>query len=168
MNANPTTPRFPELDSVRSDLHRLKVMWIICCLSPLFYLFVARLISKAWFDFNTQQHGFLGLSDRNYVILAAIFGALAVALQGVIIFLRQRYAAEMRRTGRSAMLLLQIYMRRTIFLMGLSETTIFLGFILFLLNGDIRAIFVFGLIGLFYYAQSYPSEQGLGAFVRQG
>jgi hypothetical protein len=157
-------PRIPQLESVREDLNRLKITWGLCCASPILYLLFSQLIQQMYFSAN--EMGFAQLSSSRYrgAIIGCGFAALVV--QAVMLFVRKRGEQQMRRTAKSTHQLFQIYTRRTFKLMLLSEAVVILGFALFLLNGQTTALLGFGIAGMLFYAQSYPSERALASIAR--
>jgi hypothetical protein len=62
--------------------------------------------------------------------------------------------------------MIKIYTRSTLKLMLLSEAVVILGFLLFLLNGQATVLLAFGIAGMVFYGQSYPSERRLGTIAR--
>lgn len=158
---NNSDGRYPELAPIRNELHRLKIMWVLCCLSPLAYLGLALYVTQKWFSWR-EQRGLFKFSDQTYLILAIVFGLMALALEAVILLIRKRYDERMRAAGRAVVQLMELYSRRTFILVALCETAIMIGFVFFLLSGRLDAVLASGILGLLYYAQSYPSEQGLG------
>lgn len=165
MKSDEAVTHSPELEPIREDLLRLKLMWIFCCVSPILYLILARFISSNFFN-DADHPGLFPLDPHQYRAVMITFAAAALLLQPVIFLIRSRFAKEMRRRGGHAVRLMQIYWRRTFALFAVCEATIFLGFLLFILNGRLSDIVIFGSLGLVYYAQSYPSESGLRALAR--
>jgi O-antigen ligase len=157
--------RSPELEPIRNDLVKLKVMWSMCCVTPILYLVIAQVITTNVFAWR-ETPGFFHVGNEAYrYLLMGVLG-LALLAQGLIVYVRRFYERRMRSGSRHAAKLLQCYLKRTLFLVILSETTVLSGFILFILNGQLAAVFATGLVGLLYYAQSYPSERGLHAVSR--
>jgi hypothetical protein len=157
---NKPLSRFPELDPVRSELHRLKTIWMFCCLSPIAYLGLALMVQE-----NNWVH-FVQLSPAEYRLIGSIFIAAALSVEIGIWLVRRRYDRAMRRIGRAVVQLLELYSKRTYLLMALCETAIFLGFLFFVLSRDLYVMLFAGCLGLLYYAQSYPSERSLGQLTR--
>ena len=157
-------PRFPQLEQVRDELNRLKITWGLCCASPILYMLFSQFIKQVYF--SPTEMGFAQLPFNQYRAAIICAGAVALAVQGIMLVVRKRDASEMRRTAKSAPQLLKIYSRRTFKLMLLSEIVVLFGFGLFLLNGQATVLLGFGIAGMLLYAQSYPSERGLGTIAQ--
>ena len=158
--------RSPELESIRSDLLKLKIMWGMCCITPVLYLLIAQVIARNLFLWQDTP-GFFRLAPESYRALLLALGGFAVLVQGLILIVRYHFRGRMTTGIPHATKLLNCYTRRTLALVVLSELTVASGFVMFLLNGQLSAVFMFGLVGLVYYAQSYPSESGLHAISRK-
>jgi hypothetical protein len=153
--------KYRALETIRTDLNRLKWLWGFCCSSPIIYFLVARFIETHWFD-SPETKGFWSMSTRGYITLAASFVVMVMILQVAIVLVRRHYDAILRTLTSAPEVLLAVYTRCTFILLLLSETCVLFGFILFLVQGDIRPILPFGLCGLLFYAQAYPGETRLG------
>ncbi|MGI8906209.1 MAG: hypothetical protein ACR2IE_06940 [Candidatus Sumerlaeaceae bacterium] len=116
--------------------------------------------------FTAKDMGFAQLPMGQYRAAVMCCAVLALAVQGVMFLVRRKHEEEMRRTAKSTYQLLRIYTRRTFKLMLLSEAVVILGFVLFLLNGQAAVLLGFGIAGMLYYAQSYPSERALASMAR--
>src|SRR5207248_1209336 len=86
--------RYPQLNAVRDDLNRLKIMWIVCCGSPLIYLFAARLIIDNCFA-PPAIPGFAPMSGPTFNKVLIGFAGVAGAIQGVLYFIRRFYNRKM-------------------------------------------------------------------------
>lgn len=168
MKSDDAVSHFSWLEPVRGDLLRLKIIWILCCLSPLVYLTFSRFVVTEWFTAAGSQ-GFYHLAPESYRTLLVVLGVVVLGLEGLLLYVRHHFSVQMgSRSARSAAQLLQIYLKRTIFLAAISEIATFLGFVLYLFNGELSSVFLFGMAGLIFYAQSYPSQRGLVAFAKRG
>lgn len=152
-------PRHPHLEVVKDDLNRLKLMWGMCCASPILYLFFAQLVQQACF--SADEMGFARLTPATYKWFFGSAIALGVAVQLGMLWVRRTHRSKALVAARNPHQLLAAYQRRTVHLMLLSEVVVILGFTLFLLNGQAAMIFGFGIAGMLLYAQSYPSEREL-------
>jgi heme O synthase-like polyprenyltransferase len=157
-------PRFPQLEPVRDDLNRLKITWGLCCASPILYLLFSQFIQQTFFSAHEMGFAQLPFSQYRFAVIGAACAALAI--QALMFYVRRRHESEMRRTCKSAAQLLKVYSRSTFKLMLLSEAVVIFGFILFLLNGQSAVLLAFGIAGMVFYAQSYPSEGRLGSIAR--
>ena len=164
MNDEALVPK-PRLDIIKPDLVRLKTIWMLCCSMPMFYLVIAHLIRAHIFD--GEQSGFASLPHVQYNYLLWALIGLGMACQLVMLGVRMVYGKKLQAAAGNLSALIRVYSRRTFIMIGLSETTALLGFILFLVNGQFPVVFAFGIASMLLYAQSYPSERGLASVARQ-
>ena len=164
MKSDQALPRYPQLNAIRDDLNRLKLLWIACCASPLIYLFAASLIGESYF--NAEKHGFGNLSAEAFRRILIGFAAAGAAVQCLMLYFRHSFQALLRAHAGDLGELLRLYTRRTYLMIAASECAIVLGFVLFLIQGRLDVLFGFCILGMVYYAQSYPSESGLGALTQ--
>lgn len=157
-------PRFPKLEPVRDDLNRLKITWGLCCASPILYLLFSQFIQQTYF--TAKEMGFAQLPWNTYRVTVISAALLALTVQALMFYVRRKHEREMRSTCKSAHQMLKIYSRSTFKLMLLSEAVVILGFCLFLLNGQAPVLLAFGIAGMVYYAQSYPSESRLASIAQ--
>lgn len=157
-------PRNPHLDSVRDDLNRLKLLWVVSSTSPLLYLAVSHYVKLTFFNPPTEV-GLAPLSPQHFTWAVLACAVFAAGMQMVQLYLRRRYAGAMGQ-GKHVTSLLRLYRNRTLALMAASEVPVLLGFGLFLMQGDLRVLFLFGLVSLVLYGQSYPSETTLGSYAK--
>jgi len=166
MSADNNDGRLPTgLQSAREEIRRLKFLWVLCCLTPLLYMLVARAIDVSWFQ-PSGRRGLLQIHSSTYLVVTGVFACTAGFLQVVIFIVKRNYAAEMRKPSLKPADVLQIFKKRTIILAALSESAVLLGFILFLFRGDLTAVFGFGVLAFVYYAESYPADRQTGLFGR--
>lgn len=158
------TPKNPELNAVRTDLTKLKLLWLTACVSPILYLQIGKFISDIFFN-PPDQMGFFRMDAGQYRICFFSVVAAAVALQALILWIRRNYDEKMRGSGH-VNTMFKLYTKRTFRLMAISEAVILAGAVLFLLNGRLDHLFAFGIVGMVFYAQSYPSESGLNAITK--
>ncbi len=156
-------PRSPYLDSVRDDLNRLKLLWILSTTSPLLYLAISRYIKLTFF--TATEMGFAPLPVDKFQMMVIAFALMAAGVQIAHVVMRHRFSSGLQ-DGRNLTVLLRVYRNRTLSLMAISEIPVVLGFILFIVQGHLWSIFLFGVASLFYYAQSYPSETLLGTYAK--
>lgn len=154
-----TKPRYPALEPVHGDLVRLKLLWAICSASPLFYLWLGHLLASHWF--HADKPGLLSLSPDRLDSITGAATVLAFLAQIAMLVARRWCDRVSARNSKSVAQVMQYYTRRTYVQLALAETTVIMGFCLFMAGGDVRSLLLFGLLGLFYYAQCYPSETGL-------
>ncbi|MCX7019106.1 MAG: hypothetical protein WCK47_12795 [bacterium] len=152
----------PGLKTAREEIKRLKFLWALCCLTPLLYMLIARAIDDSWFQ-PAARHGFVAMRGSTYIVVSGVFACAAGFLQILIFIVKRNYAAEIRKPALKPTEIMQILKKRTIILAAISESAILLGFILFLLRGDLAAMFAFGVLAFVYYAQSYPCGAPDGA-----
>ncbi len=160
----PAVSRDPQLDAVRDDLNRLKLLWVVSTTSPLLYLTVSHYIRLTFFG-PPDDLGFSTLTAQAFQYAVGACAAVAVGVQALHFFLRRRFASDLR-SGKHVTELLRVYRNRTLALMAASEAPVLMGFVLFLVQGQQWTVFLFGALSLVYYAQSYPSETMLGKFAK--
>jgi hypothetical protein len=165
MRLRDAAPRHPALEPVSEELRRVKWLWCVCCLSPVLYLAIARFLKAVYF-IPGEREGLTRLPPGQYEIAAISFLVVTLSLQVALLVVRNRFRARMCEPAAGLVRLMQLYRKRTIFLLAVSDTAGLLGFVLFLLRGDLRAVLVGGVLALAYYAQSYPSERGLAAYAK--
>jgi hypothetical protein len=143
-------------EPVQEEIKKLKMLWGFCCCSPLLYLFVSWMLKKTLLSSDTFFK-FPQLSDfiSPYALIA-----LAV-VQAWVFFVQWLYIRKATPQPDSGARLVY-YRRRTFALLAVSESGALMGFIVFLLCGDLMAMFVFGLAAMVFYAQSYPSFTAFG------
>ncbi len=156
----PRYGRYPQLEPVFAELLRAKRIWLACCFSPFVYFIAARAVAS-WFFAERPQPGLLDVSNEWRAILPNVFLLYAVALQGALVGLRRFFNRRASKNAGDLRRVAAIYMTRTLVLLALSECAVLGGFLFFLALGDMKAVFVGGVISFIFYAQSYPSEEGL-------
>ncbi len=150
------------MDPVRHELIRAKWIWTACCFSPIIYFLVARLVDMWWFR-DKARPGFVGLSPESAPLAATLFLAYGLSLEVFLLFLRRWFNRKLSFQSTSLQQAVGTYLRRTLVLLAVSECAVLGGFVYFLLFGDIRALLIGGVLTYLYYAQSYPSEEGLAS-----
>lgn len=156
--------RIPELESVRPQLLTLKWLWAFSCSTPLIYLLIAHGLRITGIAERVRKA--LGSVEASLPVLLVFAGA-ALAGQIALLILRVRFDRQMKTAGPQPQQVFDIYRRRTYTFLVLSDSTAFLGLLLFLLTGEMWAMLALGSLGLMYYGQSYPSECGLAVRVRR-
>jgi hypothetical protein len=144
-------------NALETELSRLRTFWYFYILSPVVYLIIALIIDHYVFD-PKGSRGFVTLSDSMYRYLLLMLGALGVSAQILILRLKPWFARRVREAFEDSFLLRRRLTTHTLILAGICDVVAILGLLLFILRGDIRTVFVFGLLSLIYYAQVYPSK----------
>ena len=127
--------------------------------------YVSRYIKLTFFG-PPDDMGFSPLSTQHFHWLVMGSAVIALGVQALHVILRQRFSAPLGRNGRDVNELLRVYRNRTLSLMAASELPVLLGFTLFLVQGHLYPVFLFGLVSLIYYGQSYPSESQLSLYAK--
>ena len=135
--------------------------WAFGCCSPVIYLLIAHGLRVT--GIAAKAHTWAGLDAGPAVLLP--FAAAMVAAQTAMLVLRMHF--DRRMNGAEPGQVFDFYRRRTLFFLVLSDTTAFLGLVLFILTGKMWAVLALGCAGLLLYGQSYPSERGLVARIRR-
>ncbi|MGB9691918.1 MAG: hypothetical protein ACPL7D_07085 [Candidatus Sumerlaeaceae bacterium] len=152
--------RYPFLDPVRGELLKAKWIWVACCFSPIIYFFLARAV-EVWSFRDAAKSGLVGLDPENRDRAAKAFFLFAVSLEAAVLSLRHWFNRRARSGTTTLQEVMSLYLKRTIVLLAVSECAVLGGFVYFLLFGDMRALLIGGVLTYLYYAQSYPSEEGL-------
>lgn len=141
----------PGFDYVREETRQLTLLWGLCCCSPLVYLTVAWLIKRAS-DFS----GMYPVSADTWRNMLIGVAALAVGLQMAHFAIRLRVRSKLEETIADPRRFMATLSWRTYALIFMSELPVFLGFLLWVVQGTLTPIFGFGIASMFLYAQSHP------------
>jgi hypothetical protein len=141
--------------NVKAELARLRTLWLFYLLSPLIYLIVALVID--YYIYKPNNRSFVVLSDSTYRLLLLASGALGLAAEILILRFKPWFEKRILNALQDPALFRKRLTMRTFILAGICDLVALLGLLLFLVRGDIRAVFCFGLLALIYYAQVYPS-----------
>jgi hypothetical protein len=147
----------PEELHPENELARLRTLWYFYLLSPVAYLIIALVIDYNVFKPN-NQHGFIALSVQTYRLVLLALGAFGLATEPLILSLKAWYEKRISDALNDLPLFRKRLTMRTMVLAGICDIVAILGLLLFLLRGDIRTVFFFGILSLVYYAQAYPSK----------
>jgi hypothetical protein len=147
----------PEELRPENELARLRTLWYFYLLSPVAYLIIALVIDYNVFKPNNQR-GFVALSAETYRLVLLALGALGLAAEPLIVWLKAWYEKRILDALDDPSLFRKRLTLRTLVLAGICDVVAILGLLLFLLRGDIRTVFFFGILSLIYYAQVYPSK----------
>ena len=149
----------PEIETYLAvQVKRIRGLWRICLCLPMAYLFVCAAVNYYYF-IPRSQIGIYPLSQSTYEL--AFFSGLIVALgiEAAIFMLRRDTKAYLVARAHSPRELIESYRWRFFIMAALCDTVSFIGVILFLLNGTLKAVFIFGLLALICYAQIHPSTR---------
>ena len=141
----------PGFDYVREETRQLVFMWGFCCCSPVIYLSLAWMAQR-WLGFT----GFFDLATETWRNLLIGVGVIAVVLQVLHLVVRLRVREKLEQRMADPQGFMALLTRRTFGLIFLSELPVFLGFVLWILQGSLSPIFGFGIASMFLYAQSHP------------
>jgi hypothetical protein len=145
------------------ELRRMRVFWGFCCASPLVYLLVAMWINGSYFSEPGGRGGLINPDPDARLRLWAAFVVCASTIAVALPLIRRRGTPE--TADRAA--ILRVFRRRVLAQMALCDLAAFLGFVLFVLTADMRAVLVGGLVALLCYGQSYPTEGALDRIAKQ-
>jgi len=134
-------------------------LWLMALTSPLIYLVICIVIDRTVFAGRAAK-GFFPLSESLY---AGLFGFLAVlAVAGVfsVYALLKNWAARVAEDpADSGEGTLSRRTRRYFVIFAICDTIALCGLILFLIQGDIRAMVFFGIAAMVGYAAAYPAPR---------
>lgn len=138
------------------ELRRLRLLWMLGCVTPLIYLLIAHGVDLAWF--RKSGGGLMTLSDTGHGWLLHGFATAGIVLAAVVLTLRALPARRAPVAQSDPAAGLRGFRRRVLAMVALSDFTAGLGLILFLLTGDLRAVLAGGITAYLLYAVSYPSR----------
>ncbi len=141
----------PGFDYVREETRQLTVLWGLCCFSPLIYLSVAWLVQRG-LDFE----GFYKVSAETWRVLLISLAVFAVLLQIGHFIIRLRVREKLEQNMADPKTFMSTLSWRTYSLIFMSELPVFLGFVLWCVQGSLTPIFGFGIASMLLYAQSHP------------
>lgn len=153
----------PEPLTPREELQRLRVWWNLCCASPLLYLLLAVWIDSRFFTDSDSPGGLLNPGRQARFMLGAALAGFAACGWAAQFFIRSR---PLQRLGDPAAAM-RVFRRRILTQLVLSDLIAFLGFFVFLLSGDMRAVLAGGVAGFVSYGLSYPGDQALVRLEKQ-
>lgn len=141
----------PGFDYVREETRQLIFLWGLCCCSPVIYLSVAWLVQK-----SIRFDGFIKVSPETWRMLIMGVAVIAVLLQIAHFVIRLRVRDKLEQSIADPKTFMATLSKRTYSLIFMSEMPVFLGFILWCLQGSLTPIFGFGIASMLLYAQSHP------------
>jgi hypothetical protein len=141
----------PGFDYVREETRQLTFLWGLCCCSPLVYLSVAWLVQRG-LDFE----GLYKVTSDTWRMLLLSAAVIAVLLQTAHFIIRLRLRNKLETSMADPKTFMATLSWRTYGLIFMSEIPVFLGFLLWLLQGSLTPIFGFGIASMLLYAQSHP------------
>jgi len=140
------------------EIKKQKILWKIFMCLPVLYLLICEVINK-WYFIPNGIWGFFHLKKDTFKILLLISIFLAFVSEVSIVALKRRYFQQIKEILNKTDLVIS-KMRTMFFILAcFCDTTSGLGLILFLLNGEIWVMALFGIIGLILYAQIIPNER---------
>lgn len=135
-----------------SEVRRLVILWGACCVSPIMYLAAAAILQETLMNGG----GFLPMSGEIWKNTLIGLGVWAVVMQTLHLLVKRRYKAQLAELAADTGGYMRLLTRRTMILISLSELTVFAGFCLFILQGDLLPVFGGGVAAMLLYAQSHP------------
>ncbi len=132
--------------------------WMIGLTSPLIYLVISLLVNRGFFARRVVA-GFWPMSPALYEGLVIGLGAAALALLPIVYFLKTKWALRAPDTDDvEASLLESSRGRRFLALFMMCDTVALSGLILFLIQGRMTAVLLFGILGLVCYGLAFPGQ----------
>jgi len=144
-------------DAVEEALRRYQMIWQFMLSLPILYLLLCLGVREGFFE--DGEKGFLAPSERNVQTLLSIFAGLALLLQLLLLALKQWYATRIRGAQRNYEQLIRLLWKRLFYSGILCDTASFLGLLYFILLGDLRVMFAFGVASYLLYAQIQPNDR---------
>ena len=136
---------------ISRDTGNMVKMWAMCCFSPILYL------GASWYlRPYVPMEAMPRLSPDLLTRVLVIMGLVCLVIQGIHLAVRLKSRARLAAVAGDPPLYAKRLLARTLTLIGLSELPVFSGLCLFLLQGDLRIVFGFGLFSMLLYGQSHP------------
>ncbi len=148
-----------DAEVVCEELKRLRTLWHVCLFSPLVYLLVARFVDVRWFSHPEWSGGALALGVTWREPLLALLALGATVAGAALVWLRRRALLPPGETN--ILHLLARFRKRMLTMWILCDLVAFLGFLLFAVSADLRLMLWGGLLGLSFYAWSFPGREVL-------
>ena len=145
-------------DILNSENNRDKYIWYVGVILVVAYMLVCIAVNELFFS-HQETPGLIKLSSFIMRGILYCFIAATIIIQCVILFLKRNYRHP---TQESVIEIGEVEKKRIIrglVLASLCDTVALFGLAGFLLQGDLKIMFIFGLISLFLYAQVYPEEK---------
>ncbi len=140
------------------EVNNLRFLWKIFLCLPVLYLIICTAIDKYYF-LPYNKSGFLPLNKKYFETIITICYIIVFIFQIVILIIKKVFYSKIRSNLKNfpdAMNKL-----KTMFIGSacFCDSTAAIGAILFLLNGKIWTMFVFGIIAMLFYAQISPGKR---------
>ncbi|MCX8037399.1 MAG: hypothetical protein N3D11_10225 [Candidatus Sumerlaeia bacterium] len=133
--------------------------WMLGLTSPLIYLIICAVVNRSVFAHRSQA-GFWPLETKTYQFLLAGLAVAAVCTFPLLWRLKTKWAMRAPEVeGVENTLLDSPRGRRFLVLFMVCDTVAVTGLILFLIQGQMSAMLLFGILGLVNYAAAYPGER---------
>ncbi len=133
--------------------------WMLGLTSPLLYLIICAVVNRSVFAHRSQA-GFWPLEPKTYQLLQAALALAAAAAFPLLLWLKSKWAMSVPEAARPGSGLLDSPRgRRFLVLFMVCDTVAVTGLILFLIQGRLSAMLLFGILGLINYAAAYPGEK---------
>lgn len=136
-------------------LRILRKYWLyVICLPPL-YLLICTIVQEIWFT-TAASRGFYPLTPTTKTVTLTLFGTFVVGAQALLLWLKRRFGLRLEEAESDPFEYSRLLKRRFMTQAAVCDSVSGLGVIYFLLEGDLRAMFVFGALSLLLYLQAYP------------
>ena len=138
------------------SIHRL---WTFGLTSPVIYLIVCVAVQRFVFSRRTYS-GFSPLPAEIYHWVVVALVAVAAGAIPIVYWLKVRWAAKAPDSNDEEAWVTETRRgRRFLALFMISDTIALLGLILFLIQGRMMEMMIFGILGLLNYAASCPGKR---------
>ncbi len=133
--------------------------WMLGLTSPVIYLIICAVINRSVFA-RRSQAGFWPLEPKTYQLLLAGLAVAAACAFPILLLLKAKWAMSAPELeGVESTLLDSPRGRRFLVLFMICDTVAVIGLILFLIQGQMSAMLLFGILGLVNYAAAWPGEK---------
>lgn len=124
--------------------------------SPVIYLVICLVIDRVSFA-SRKVRGYWPMSPDGYKLLFGIFVTLALVSLPLILVLKNRWAGTAGTENDEEETLFENQQtRRYVAIFMICDTVAVLGLILFLIQGNMTSMLLFGVLALLAYATAYP------------
>ena len=141
-----------------SEKAKVKCIWYAGVILVVVYM-VACIAVKELFFTHQETPGLIKLNTFVMRGILYFFIAASIIIQCVILLLKKNYRRPAQEFVIEIGEVAKEEIIRGLVLASLCDTVALFGLAGFLLQGDLRVMFIFGLLSLFLYAQIYPEEK---------
>lgn len=144
-------------DEVNEAIRRFQMVWYFMLSLPIVYLLVCIGIREVFFE--DGQRGFLAPTPRTERVLLTSFIVLTCCAQVALVFLKQFFNRRIGDNWSNYGHVVLLLWKRLFYTGMICDTVSFLGLLYYILLGDLRVMFVFGIVSYLLYGQIMPRDR---------